>query len=203
MNDDERQGDAKRIHSSSSISCRTPGVHIAQPLSSLSLSLLHDQDTSGEGGAENRGDRGRQRCYRREGRGGLVAAARAPALGAWPTRGGGAQAGRTSPRPEPEGGSEARAAPGNRSALVRAVSARAEPGGARRQIRARAGRRGGETETTGEIHHDMLLTLDDDAHRGARIRGRGPRRRSSSSGARGLQRKRRRREAGEERNLGD
>ena len=78
-----------------------------------------------------------------------------------------------------------------------------KPGGARRRIRARAGRRGGEAETTGEIHHDMLLTLDDDAHRGARIRWRGPRRRSSSPGARGLQRKRRRREAGEERNLGD
>ena len=77
------------------------------------------------------------------------------------------------------------------------------PGGARRRIRARAGRRGGEAETTGEIHHDMLLTLDDDAHRGARIRWRGPRRRSSSPGARGLQRKRRQREAGEERNLGD
>jgi len=32
-------------------------------------------------------------------------------LGEWPTRGGGAQAGRTSPRPEPAGGSEARAGP--------------------------------------------------------------------------------------------
>ena len=93
--------------------------------------------------------------------------------------------------------------PGGARRRIRACSGGERPRGTRRRIRARAGRRGGEAETTGEIHHDMLLTLDDDAHRGARIRWRGPRRRSSSPGARGLQRKRRRREAGEERNLGD